>query len=443
MRRKGTSRAVGVVVTILVAVLLGSAPPSAHAVFPGNVRGSIVFSSDRDGDPEVYSMDRDGLPQTRITVRRSPEVGPALSADGLRTAGAVAYASDREANWDIYALRRGLDERRITTHPANDLAPTWSPRGDLVAFTSNRTGNRDIFVVSSTVPEEDLRNLTVHPADDGGAAWSSWIGAPRPSGGIRCGLSSPRIAFHSNRSGSYDIWVMPEDGGTPVQLTSGPDADLNPNWSPRCDYLAFERRSGRNYDIWVVRLAGGEQTRLTSDPAVDADPVWSPEGTAIAFTSDRDGNEEIYAVELSVGPPLAAGVVKNLSQSPAAADYAPDWESTDFTLSDPTIVAPPAGGGPGALTCTRVGDGGPNRIEGTSGPDVICGRGGNDTLLGLGGDDILIGGSGRDRLRGGSGGDELRARDGYRDFELLGGAGRDRARHDEGWDPTPAVESTV
>jgi Tol biopolymer transport system component len=435
-----------VVATLLGALVsvLGSAGP-AGAVFPGNLRGEVAFTSDRDGDAELYAMTNAGLGQRRLTVRRSQEVGASLAVEGLNpfNDGAVAYASDRDGNWDVYVLRVGLDERRLTTQAGGDFGPAFSPRGDEIAFTSDRTGNRDVFVVSSTVAESGLRNLTAHPAEDGGASWSSWVGQPRPPDSIACTLASPRIAFHSNRAGSFDIWVVPETGGAAVQVTSGPGADLNPNWSPRCDLLAFERRTGTNYDIWVVRLSDGALTRLTSGPAADTDPVWAPNGTAIAFTSDRDGNEEIYRLELSLGPPLAPAGLTNLSQSPAAADYAPEWEARDFTFSEGLIVAPAAGGGARSLTCTRRGNAKKNTIDGTSGPDVICGLGGNDTLRGLGGDDVLIGGLGRDRLRGGNGRDELRARDGFRDFELVGGAGVDRARYDEGWDPKPAVESAL
>ena len=418
--------------------MLGSASP-ASAVFPGVIRASIVFTSDRDGDAELYVMSHEGLGQRRLTMRRSQEVGPSLSVGGL--GNGVAYASDRAgSSWDVFALRRGLDERRLTTHAGNDFAPAFSPRGDEIAFTSDRTGNRDIFVGSSTTAETGLRNLTANPAEDSGAAWSSWAGQPRPSGGISCTLTAPRIAFHSNRSGTFDLWVVPESGGAAIQVTSGPAADLNPNWSPRCDFLAFERRSGTNYDIWTVRLATGELTRLTSGPAADTDPVWSPDGGAIAFTSNRDGNEEVYRLDLTLGPPIAAGALTNLSQSPGAADYAPEWEARDFTGSEGQIVAPAAGGGAGSLTCTRTGTPRNDTIDGTSGPDVICGLGGNDTLRGLGGADVLIGGPGRDRLRGGNGADELRARDGFRDLELIGGPGVDRARYDEGWDPKPDVD---
>jgi WD40-like Beta Propeller Repeat/RTX calcium-binding nonapeptide repeat (4 copies) len=444
MRPQLASRIVVATLVGAVVTALGSAGP-AGAVFPGNLRGEVVFASDRDGDAELYAVDLDRLGQRRLTVRRSQEVGASLDVDGLKFfGGAVAYASDREGGWDVYVLRAERDERRLTTHPGGDFAPAFSPRGDEIAFTSDRNGNRDIFVASSTVPESGLRNLTSHPAEDSGAAWSSWAGQPRadPSSPIKCNLASPRIAFHSNRGGTFDIWVVPETGGAAVQVTSGPAADLNPNWSPRCDFIAFERRTGGNYDIWAVRLSNGELTRLTSGPAADTDPVWGPDGSAIAFTTDRDGNEEIYELELSPGPPLAPGAVTNLSQSPAASDYAPDWEPRDFGLEG-LIVAPAAGGGRGALTCTRRGTARRDRITGTSGPDVICGLGGNDVIRGLAGDDVLIGGLGRDRLRGGNGRDELRARDGICDMELVGGPGVDRARYDEGCDPRRGVESAL
>jgi TolB protein len=72
-----------------------------------------------------------------------------------------------------------------------DYWPVWSPDGKHIAFTSNRDGNYDIYVMNADA--SDLRNVTRDPGQDNYAAWS-------PDG--------ERLAFISNRSGAYEVYVM-------------------------------------------------------------------------------------------------------------------------------------------------------------------------------------------------------------------------------------------
>ena len=75
-----------------------------------------------------------------------------------------------------------------------DYWPAWSPDGKRIAFTSNRDGNYEIYVMNAD--GTGLRNVTQHPGQDNYAAWS-------PDG--------KHLAFLSNRSGSYDIYIMKID----------------------------------------------------------------------------------------------------------------------------------------------------------------------------------------------------------------------------------------
>jgi dipeptidyl aminopeptidase/acylaminoacyl peptidase len=117
-------------------------------------------------------------------------------------------------------------------------------------------------------------NLSDNAADDDAAAWS-------PDG--------TRIAFSSDRDGSPDIWLMDPDGGNLVQVTSGSDNDDHPAWSPDGTRLVFQREQNGDEDVWVVDVDGGGATNLTNNPDEgDEAPNWSPDGTRIAFASDGD-----------------------------------------------------------------------------------------------------------------------------------------------------------
>jgi WD40 repeat protein len=159
-----------------------------------------------------------------------------------------------------------------------------------VAFESNRAGNFDIFTMTATGGGQ--ARLTTDPADDLDPAWS-------PDG--------RRIAFASRRGGATHIWVMNSDGSGQTQLTSAPGADRYPTWSPDGARVAFRHDTGAQSDIWVADASG--EHAITTGALADQ-PAWSPDGTRIAFVSTRDGNDEVYVMaadgtgqrDLSVNP---------------------------------------------------------------------------------------------------------------------------------------------
>lgn len=114
------------------------------------------------------------------------------------------------------------------------------------------------------------------------------------------------IAFASERSGIFQIWVMQSDGSNLRQVTDLIDGACQPDWSPDGQRLVFtspcNRRqdSYRNSSLYLINLDGSGLTPLVSMPGGDYDPAWSPDGKTIAFTSLRDGNSpHIYLYDLS------------------------------------------------------------------------------------------------------------------------------------------------
>ena len=105
------------------------------------------------------------------------------------------------------------------------------------------------------------------------------------------------IAFASNRSGYFEIWVCGRDGANPRQLTSfgGPDVG-SPRWSPDGRHIAFDAQPGSNPDIYVVESDGGPVQRITSKSSDDARPSWSGDGRWIYFRSDRGGKRQIWRI---------------------------------------------------------------------------------------------------------------------------------------------------
>jgi uncharacterized protein YjdB len=107
-----------------------------------------------------------------------------------------------------------------------------------------------------------------------------------------------RIVFSSNRSGSFDLYLMDADGRNLRRLTTDAGNEGDPAWTPDGTQIVYALTRGTTTQIAIVPLDGGETRSLTTTPGRNHSPSVSPDGRSIAFVSARDGNQEIYAMNL-------------------------------------------------------------------------------------------------------------------------------------------------
>ena len=108
-----------------------------------------------------------------------------------------------------------------------------------------------------------------------------------------------RIAFASNRDGAVHIFTIKPDG-TDIQATSSDNrtADLLEAWSPDGTKIAFSSNQSGKYEIWVMNGDGSGRSRLTDLKSISSMPRWSPDGSKIAFTSQVTVGEGIKYLEI-------------------------------------------------------------------------------------------------------------------------------------------------
>jgi tol-pal system beta propeller repeat protein TolB len=207
------------------------------------------------------------------------------------------FTTDLNYN-EIYVMDPdGYNPVRLTTNNYYDGEPCWTPEGKIV-FETWRDINHEIYIMDGD--GQNQQNLTNNSALDGEPSVSS---------------DGTKIAFSSDRSGAYEIWVMNIDGTGATQLTSN-GGNYQPTWSPDGTKIAYES----NGDIYVMNASDGTgQVRLTDHSAQDTCPAWSPDGSKIAFGSYRDNNWEIYIMNATDGSSLT-----NISFSNAD-DFNPCW----------------------------------------------------------------------------------------------------------------------
>jgi len=172
-------------------------------------------------------------------------------------------------------------EVRLTNNPADDFSPSWSPDDKNIAFASDRDGNWEIYIMN-TDGSGQIR-LTNNTAVDGAPSWSP---------------DDKNIAFESDRDGNWEIYIMNADGSGQTNLTDNPADDFSPSWSPDGKRIAFASDRDGNWEIYIMNADGSGQTNLTDNPVDYYASSWSPDGKRIAFESDRDGNYEIYVMNV-------------------------------------------------------------------------------------------------------------------------------------------------
>lgn len=104
-----------------------------------------------------------------------------------------------------------------------------------------------------------------------------------------------RIAFSSARTGYRELWLCDRDGSNPIQLT---DMKLGrtsaPYWSPGGDWIVFQCAGDRQIDVYTIRASGGAPQRITSHSGNDVQPTISRDGRWIYFGSTRGGSYSIW-----------------------------------------------------------------------------------------------------------------------------------------------------
>ena len=174
-----------------------------------------------------------------------------------------------------------------------------------IAFTrDDALGGGDIVVRRPGKPAEAL---TSGPADDQSPAWS-------PDGGT--------IAFLRSTGAGWAMHAVDAGGGNLRQLAPPMVLSAGPRWSPDGSRIAWSGGSLTDREIFVLDLAGGQPVNLSAHPADDdRDPSWSPDGTRLAFTGEREGISRLIIVTLSTG---AATTLTPATMGTGAPAWSPD-----------------------------------------------------------------------------------------------------------------------
>jgi eukaryotic-like serine/threonine-protein kinase len=169
------------------------------------------------------------------------------------------------------------------------------------------------------------------------------ISSTREESHLQLSPDGRRVAFASNRSGEWEIWLADPDGANAVQLTSMGAVSGSPRWSPDGQLIAFQSNFEGQWEVFVIPAAGGKPRNLTSRPTREGFPSFSRDGQSIYFFSNRSGKVQIWKIPVSGG-----NAVQVTTNGGLAAFESPDGAHLYYTqtLDTPSALwQMPASGG--------------------------------------------------------------------------------------------------
>lgn len=263
----------------------------ARLVLAGTAAGiascgtTMVSSGERssDGRPIVYASEADRVAHQTSDTEVFPEAVPTEQTQATVLGGEPMplfqqrpeneqplVPNSAPARRDRFAETGPVSTDGLTqisfAQEGEDFDPALTPDGTQVVFASTQhRATSDIFI--KPVNGSVITQLTNDPSDDSMPAVSP---------------DARRIAFASNRAGSWNIYVMPISGGKPVQVTATSAHDLHPSWSPDGTKLVFCRLGevSRRWELWVVDASNPSSGSFLGYGML---PQWCPKaGTGLA-----------------------------------------------------------------------------------------------------------------------------------------------------------------
>ncbi|MCK4590390.1 MAG: PD40 domain-containing protein, partial [Candidatus Latescibacteria bacterium] len=293
----------------------------------------------------------------------------------------------RKQYWPEIGKRQEAEEfaKKLTNHKEEgsylNAAPAFSPYADKIAFLSDRSDYKDIYLMSAidgTILKRLVQGEKSGEFEEmhwlrGGITWSSdatRIAFVAKSGAQDVlyiqtvkgnkiidryrfdldGLFSPdwsldgkKIVFIGLANGATDIYSVELTTGKLLQLTDDPYDEAYPCWSPDGTRIAFSSDRGPNpthpdsipifgdHNIYVLNLTEHKLTQITTSPFSDFSPTWSPDGRRLAFSSDRNGIYNIYVTDIADADSIRVVPVTNALTGCFQPDWSPDGRKIAFS----------------------------------------------------------------------------------------------------------------
>jgi TolB protein len=280
---------------------------------------------------DIYIKSVNGRTMTQLTSDPANDVMPAFSPDGQR----IAFCSNRNGNWDIFVMSiNGGQALQLTSELTHELHPSWSPDGKKIAFCrlGETSGRWEMWVmeVGGTGSSEFL----------GYGMFPQWCPMAKTGADGR-----DRILFQRSRERgdhAFSVWCIDYragDASSPTEIASAQgQALINASWSPDGTRIVYATLPNPNdlaaasdkmpqSSLWMTSVDGSQRVLLTSGPFMNLMPTWCSDGR-IYFVSDRTGAPNIWSIGTERAIVAATGKPSEKFSNMETAHGAPNHEAS-------------------------------------------------------------------------------------------------------------------
>jgi len=259
-------------------------------------------NTEGDGDP-AFSHDGKLIAFQRDTIDRGEIFALPVSGGSERLLttsfirdfidGLAWTADDREIVFGGKQLRRvsarGGESSISTLSYAPGPGTFPAVRDHLLAYVQDKT--------NTNVWKLNLRDLTHSVGEP-----SKLISSTQQQAAAAFSPDGSRMAFQSDRSGEWEVWVCERDGSNARQLTHFSGAPSGtPRWAPDGKQIAFDSRANGVSQIYVISAEGGEPRQVTKDATGGQMPYWSHNGKWIYYSAVRNQRANIWKLSVDAG----------------------------------------------------------------------------------------------------------------------------------------------
>jgi len=235
-------------------------------------------SSDCCNETDVYIMDIATKVETKLYGTTGYDWGIAWSSAGILI---------RSSDPNYVILRIQSDGTGLTTlfdATKQVVTVTYSPDGTKLVYASDISGSYNLYVSNAdgTSPVQITNSVTVY------GDYSAW-------GNVQ---SAVKIAFVK----SNDIWMTNDHGNSPVNITNSAEIETTPRLSPDASKIAYLSDQSGRYEIWIMNADGVNKTQITNNNTTyqvtpGDTPAWSPDGQWLYFGSAGAGDGEVWKIK--------------------------------------------------------------------------------------------------------------------------------------------------
>ncbi|MEO7841352.1 MAG: DPP IV N-terminal domain-containing protein, partial [Anaerolineales bacterium] len=265
----------------------------------------------------------------------------------------LAFTSNQDGNLDIYTMHSdGSALTNLTNNPAQDVSPVWSPDGKRIAFESDRNGFRQIFLMN--MDGSNVVQLTDDKKDDTNNQADQWIGEPYQ---LSRNLWSPdgnKLIFLQTVPGEEDLmlYIIDTNGENKKPLVNKAGKYSSPSWSPDGKHIAFIALENNVSRLYSTDSNGNNLTEVTKRlPAEETlYPViysWSRDGQSVSFIASNwnyllgggGANSPTYEWRAHEASLDGNTLITNVSTRSHIGGY---WDGTYFLSGSAAISSSPA-----------------------------------------------------------------------------------------------------